>query len=189
MNNVAAYIRVSSAQQTTENQLPAIIDYCHSRGWPDPVIYSENESAWHAGHQKELARLKADLTGGRHKFDYLIIWSLDRLCREGISTMLQKIHDFERLGCRIVSCQESWLSDNNDTRELFISLAAWNANFESKRRSARVRAGMARKAKENGGKMPVRGKDKNKRKRTGYLLRYVCKRKEPSDPVKVCCQT
>lgn len=176
MNKVCCYIRVSTSDQTTDNQMPDIESLCHEKGWILTEVYGENASAWQAGHQKELARLKADLSTGRRKFDYLVIWSLDRLCREGISTMLQKIHDFERLGCRIVSCQESWLSDNNDTRELFISLAAWNANFESKRRSARVRAGMARKAKENGGKMPIRGKDKHKRKRTGYLLRYAKKK-------------
>ena len=62
-------------------------------------------------------------------------------------------------------------------REMFIAMSAWVAKFESDRRSERTLAGLAR-AKANGKKLgrPAGNKDKGKRKRTGYLLRYANKR-------------
>ena len=53
-------------------------------------------------------------------------------------------------------------------------ITAWVAEFESKRRSERTLAGLARALRE-GKKLgrPKGSKDKAKRQRTGYLLRYA----------------
>ena len=171
---VTAYLRVSSDQQTTDNQLPAIKAWCERRGYELTEIYAENESAWRNGHQKELARLLGDLRSGRRKFDILLIWSLDRLSRQGIGAILQLISTFETNGCHVISIQESWTVVNGPMRELFIAMAAWAAKFESDKRSERTKAGLAR-AVASGKKLgrPSGSKDKGRRKRTGYLLRYA----------------
>jgi len=168
----AAYLRVSTNDQTVDNQLPAILDYCKAHWWLEPEIYRENESAWRAGHQQELARLLNDLRTGKRKYDYLVVWSLDRLSRQGIGALLQLVNTFEIYGCKVVSMQESWVAESGQMRELFIAMAAWAAKFESDRRSERTLAGMAR-AKAAGKPIGKRGKDNGKRKRTGYLLRYA----------------
>ena len=57
---------------------------------------------------------------------------------------------------------------------MLYAITAWVAEFESKRRSERTKAGLARAVSE--GKQLGRPKgatDKRKRKRTGYLLRYA----------------
>lgn len=171
---VTAYLRVSSDQQTTDNQLPAIEAWCEGRGYELTEIYAESESAWRNGHQKELARLLGDLRSGRRKFDILLIWSLDRLSRQGIGAILQLMSTFETHGCHVISIQESWTVVNGPMRELFIAMAAWPAKFESDKRSERTKAGLAR-AVTNGKKLgrPAGSKDKGRRKRTGYLLRYA----------------
>lgn len=176
MDNIAAYIRVSSSDQEAKNQLPAIKAWAESRGYDNSkmVIYSESESAWHNGHQKELSRLLADLRSGKRKYDYLLVWALDRLSRQGIATVLQLINTFEAYGCHVVSCQESWTAVAGPMREMFIAMSAWAAKFESDRRSERTKAGLERALKE--GKTlgrPKGSKDKRKRRRTGYLQRYV----------------
>ena len=60
--------------------------------------------------------------------------------------------------------------------DLLYAITAWVAEFESKRKSERILAGLARAVKE-GKKLgrPEGSKDKRKRRRTGYLLRYANK--------------
>jgi DNA invertase Pin-like site-specific DNA recombinase len=174
----ALYLRVSTTEQNVDNQLPALEAYADSRGWQIVETYRENESAWRAGHQRELARLLADIRGGKRKYDVLLIWALDRLSRQGIGPLLQLINSFEVYGCHVVSVNESWTHpDAGPMREMFIAMSAWAAKFESDRRSERTKAGLAR-AIANGKKLgrPAGKKDKGKRKRTGYLLRYANKR-------------
>jgi len=54
------------------------------------------------------------------------------------------------------------------------AIAGWVARIESERRSERTKAGLVR-ARANGKKLgrPQGSKDKGKRRRTGYLLRYA----------------
>ena len=82
-------------------------------------IYAENESAWRNGHQKELARLLGDLRSGRRKFDILLVWSLDRLSRQGIGAILQLISTFETHDCQVISIQESWTVADINTQTLW----------------------------------------------------------------------
>ena len=63
----ALYLRVSSTEQTTENQVPALQAYAKSRGYDIVEVYQEQESAWKSGHQKELHRLLSDCRNGRRK--------------------------------------------------------------------------------------------------------------------------
>lgn len=164
--NVAAYIRVSTDQQTTENQLPAIRDYCKAHWWPEPEIYAENESAWRQGHQKELARLLRELRTGRRRYDYLIVFALDRLTRGGIRAIFPLLDSFESLGCKVVSIKEDWLSASGPLRDIYIAMISWAANYESERKSQNTKAGQAR-AVANGKKIgrPVGRRDGKKRLR------------------------
>ena len=86
MNNLAGYARVSTDEQTADNQVPAIMAWAESHGYNKErvEIYQENESAWRQGHQSELARLLRELRTGRRKYDYLVVFALDRLTRGGI---------------------------------------------------------------------------------------------------------
>lgn len=179
--NTAAYIRVSTTEQNFENQLPAIMDFCKAHWWPEPVVYSETESAWRAGHQRELGRLLEDLRSGRRRFDYLVVWSLDRLSRQGIAATLQLINSFELYDCRVVSIKENWIAEAGPMREVFAAMAAWAAKFESDRRSERTLAGLAR-ARAEGKKLgrPAGSRDKEPRRSSGYINRWLNKR-----PVKV----
>jgi len=169
----ALYLRVSTTEQNVDNQLPALEAYAKSRDWEVAATYSENESAWKAGHQKELARLVADCRNGRHKVDIVLVWALDRLSREGAAAILNLVDTFKVYGVKVVSLQESWTEAPGAIGEILYAIAGWVAKMESERRSERTKAGLAR-ALANGKKLgrPVGKKDKGKRKRTGYLLRY-----------------
>jgi putative DNA-invertase from lambdoid prophage Rac len=170
--SVVVYLRVSTQEQSPENQLPALEQWIASRGYSLIEIYQEQESAWRSGHQRELARLIDELPN--RKVDIVLVWSLDRLSREGISRIFQLISQFRARGVQVVSLQESWTEQSGPLADLLYAISAWVAEFEAKRISERTRAGLAR-AKLNGKVLgrPSGSHDKRKRKRTGYLLRYA----------------
>lgn len=171
---VALYLRTSTSDQHPENQLPALERYCYDRGYTINTVYLENESAWKAGHQKELGRLLDDIRGGRCKYDLVLVWALDRLSREGAAAILNLVDTFKTYGVKVISLQESWTEAPGAIGEILYAIAGWVAKMESERRSERTKAGLAR-AISQGKKLgrPAGKKDKGKRKRTGYLLRYA----------------
>ncbi len=106
----------------------------------------------------------------------LIIWSIDRLSRGGIGQIFSLVHSFQQLGVQVVSCKETWLDSAGPAGELLLAVVAWVSAFESQRKSERVRAGQARAIRE--GKLlgrPKGAKDKNRRRRAGYLSRWINK--------------
>ncbi len=50
------YARVSREQQHTGNQTEVLIKWAEERGYQVARVYEEEESAWRAGHQQQLAR-------------------------------------------------------------------------------------------------------------------------------------
>ncbi len=172
MAKVVIYLRVSSGEQTTENQLPALQKWVSDKGYELVEVYSENESAWKSGHQRELARLFTDLH--KRKFDICLVWALDRLTREGIGKIFELINKFKTQGVRVMSYQEPWTEQSGPMADLLYAVTAWVAEFESSRKSVRTRAGLAR-ALAQGKKLgrPPGAKDLKRRRRSGYLLRYA----------------
>jgi DNA invertase Pin-like site-specific DNA recombinase len=184
MIKATAYLRVSTAEQSLENQRPQVEAYAKAHGYTLVEVYAESESGWRQGHQAELKRLFADLRSGRRRYDVLLVVALDRLTRGGIGIMWQTINTFEVHGCRVVSLKETWTEVSGPFRDLFQAITAWSASYESDRKSQNTRAGQARILKagvtSKGRKItqlgrPKGAKDKGRRKRTGYLLRYANK--------------
>lgn len=175
---VAIYARVSTEEQHTENQMADFEIWLksHKVDLSDVQYYSENETAWKAGHQKELARLLNDMRTGKRKYDVVLVWALDRLTRQGIGAILQLVNSFKICGARISSIKESFLDVDSSFNEVFIAFIAWAAKFESDRKSERVKAAHAR-LREQGKHLgrPKGSKDnpEKKRKNNGYLLRYA----------------
>ena len=159
----ALYARVSTVEQTPDNQIQVLTAWAESRGYQVVKVYQEAESAWRGGHQRQLRELTKAAKRGR--FDTVLVWALDRLSREGPLEVLRLVHDFQLCGVKLMSYQEAWTWTDGPMAELLYSITAWVAKYESERRSERTKAGMLRKARELGGRIPPRGKDKRKRKR------------------------
>jgi len=86
MTKASIYVRVSTGDQDTANQALVLTEWAKNRGYEVVAIYSEEESAWKAGHQRELAQLLQDAR--KRKFDVMLVWALDRLSREGSLAIL-----------------------------------------------------------------------------------------------------
>jgi putative DNA-invertase from lambdoid prophage Rac len=166
------YARVSTTDQDPGNQAPVLEGWAVQRGLELVAVYSESESAWKNGHQKELARLLADAR--HHKFEVVLVWALDRLSREGPAAILNLVNTLGTYKVRVISYQEPWTETTTEITPLLYAITGWVAEMESLRRSERTKAGLAR-AVANGATLgrPEGAKDKRKRKRRGYLLRYA----------------
>jgi DNA invertase Pin-like site-specific DNA recombinase len=171
----ALYLRVSTSEQTTDNQLPELEAWAKQRGFEIVAIYQENESAWRSGRQLELQRLLDDCRNGK-RFDVLLVWSLDRLSRQGIARVLNLIEMLRLHSIKVVSLKEGWTETEGPMQELLLAVFAWASQYESNIKSERTLAGLVRARAEGKvlGRPPGR-KDKQKRNRRGYLLRYANK--------------
>ena len=175
----AVYLRVSTDRQHPDNQISDIEAYLSTHNIPatDVEWFKESESAWTAGHQTELAGLKDEIRTGKRKYDLFLIWAFDRLSREGGIALIKQWEFFGRHGIKVVSIKEQWSDIPAEFLPVMLAMWGYLAQMESKRRSERIKAGIARKIKEEQGWKPGRqpgAKDKpdKRRRRAGYLKRY-----------------
>jgi len=164
MRRAAVYVRVSTEDQSVENQLAAIREYAERRDFNIVSVYQEAESAWRGGRQRELARLMRDAQ--RRKFTVCLVWALDRLSREGPLAILQRVHTLGGYGVDLISLHDSWTEMPSETKPLLYALMGWVAQQESRRISERTKAGLER-AKANGKHIgrPKGSKDSKPRQR------------------------
>ncbi len=126
---VCIYSRVSTGRQDADNQTAVLEDWAGQRGYEIAAQYTEIESAWKAGHQKELARLLEDAR--KRKFEAVLVWALDRLSREGALAILKLVDSLRLHGVRVLSYRESWTEAPGDLAELLYALTGWVARMES----------------------------------------------------------
>jgi putative DNA-invertase from lambdoid prophage Rac len=171
----AIWARVSTDEQDTRNQVAELRQWAEHRGLEISAEYIlEGTSAWNGKHREQL-RLALD-EGRAGKFEVLLVWALDRLSREGIEATLSVMRRFSANGVAVWSLRESWTETSDPhVRELIAAIMAWVAEAESRRRSERTKAGLARKMREDPNFRPGRqpgAVDKKPRKRSGYVARY-----------------
>ena len=91
---VAIYTRVSTSDQTTQNQLMDLEEVIERNNWEVVEFYDEVISGTKGVDERfELARMLKDAQ--RKKFEKLIIWSVDRLGRnlKNIIGVLSTLHE------------------------------------------------------------------------------------------------
>jgi len=142
----AIYLRVSTKEQTTENQERELRAWADRLGLEKVRVYAETAS----GARGDRAALAQVLAGAhRREYDTLLIWALDRLSREGIGAMARYLEELKRVGVRVMSYREPWLDTAGPVGELLVAVFAWVASQERARHIERVLSGQAR-AREAG---------------------------------------
>jgi DNA invertase Pin-like site-specific DNA recombinase len=136
----AIYLRVSSEEQTYENQRPEVERVVSTRGYELVARYEEHASA--AKHRDQFERMMSDAHRGM--FDVLVVWALDRFGRSMVGN-IQAVLELDRRGVQVVSVREPWLDTGGPAvRPLLIAIFGWVAEQERVRLSERTRAGMER---------------------------------------------
>lgn len=175
MTPAAAWLRVSAGHQDSDNQVPDVERFASHHGYAIAERYVVSDTAWKNGggaeYKRTLGRALDDAHAG--KFGVLIVWALDRIVREGAEDALRIFRQFRQRGCIVVSVKESWLNGSPEVQDILIAFAGWMAEQESRRRSERIRAGLARRRAEG---LPVGRQlgaaDKKQRRRSGYVARW-----------------
>ena len=136
----ALYARVSTADQTCENQLLELRAYAGARGW---TIVRDFVDAGVSGSRERRPALD-DLTkeARRRRFDVLVVWRLDRLGRS-LKHLVVTLDEFAAVGIAFVSLNEG-IDCTTPAGKLQLHLLAAIAEFERSRIIERVRAGLAR---------------------------------------------
>ena len=137
----ALYVRVSTKEQTTENQERGLRQWAERLGFEVVAVYADTMS----GAKSDRAALAAVLNAAhRREFDVLLVWALDRVSREGIGRMVGYVEQLRAAGIRVLSHQEPWLDTGGPVGELVLAIFAWVAKQERERIGERVRAGQTR---------------------------------------------
>lgn len=158
--NVALYARVSTKDQDPKMQRNALIDKARVEGW-NYELFEEKEST------RKTRPIKYNLYQRllKKEFDGICVWKIDRWARSTQELSREVTTLYER-GVKFIS-----LTDNIDLSSasgmLQFNIISAFAQFERDIISERTREGL--KHAKNVGK---RGKDKGRRRRSGYYQRW-----------------
>lgn len=140
---VAIYARVSTDEQTEQNQVAVLEQWAKDRGWPLVDRYCDVGSAWRENVARpEFDRLLADCSRG--KVNLILVFDLSRLTRKGPLEMLLSLRKFGDNGAQVYSYSETWLNVPNEFNAVLVSVFGYMAQKFSEQQSMRTKAGMAR---------------------------------------------
>lgn len=139
----AIYARVSTHEQTPENQLAELRRYAEARQW-QATEYVDHGVSGAKESRPQLDQLLKD--GRRRKFDVLIVWRLDRLGRN-LKHLVTLLDELQALGIAFVSLNEG-IDATTPAGRLQLHVLAALSEFERGRISERVHAGLERARRE-----------------------------------------
>lgn len=151
---VAIYCRVSTQEQTTENQKKPLIEYCERMGW-EYELFEETMSS------RKTRPVQWDLYNRllRKEFDGLLIYKFDRWARS-LKELVEHIDKLIEKGISIYSYSEAIDLNSSMGRAMFHIISAF-AQLERDIIRERTLAGLAR-AKAQGKKLGRPKGSKNK---------------------------
>jgi DNA invertase Pin-like site-specific DNA recombinase len=147
---VAIYARVSTEQQTTENQIRELTDVATRSGWEIVGTYCDEGISGAKGRDERLAYDALIKDAHRRKFDLIACWSIDRLSRS-IQTLVEFMNDMNALGIELYFHQQAINTKTPSGRMVFGIFSAL-AGYEREMIRERFKSGLAR-AKANGTKL------------------------------------
>lgn len=145
MTRAAIYVRVSTEEQTVENQKIRLEEYCRARGYTLVSVFKDDETDHDAPDSARVGFNDLMHAAHRREFDRVVVWSVDRLTRRGIGAVFSILEQFRGYGVGWDSLQEPWATDAGPMGELLLAILAWASKQERSRISERVRAAYHRK--------------------------------------------
>ena len=178
MKRAGIYLRVSTDQQTTENQRRVLLEVAERSGWDVVAIFEDQGISGAKGRDQRPgfdALLKAV---SRREIDMVAAWSVDRLGRS-LPHLIGLLGDLEARGCDLFLHQQA-LDTSTPTGRAMYAMAGVFAELERSLISARVISGQQR-ARANGvrfGRPPIAPIDIDKvkvRLAKGQSIRVIAK--------------
>ncbi len=169
---IAIYCRVSSRDQTPDNQRIRLTEYVKEKEW-EFEVYTEVESTRNTRPIK--AELLHKLREG--KYEGVLVYKLDRWARSSTELVLE-VRELVNKGVVFISYTEN-LDFSTSTGRLHFQILSAFAEFERDLISERTKEGIYR-ARIRGKTLgrPRGSKDKKKRRKAGYYLREARKKQQ-----------
>jgi DNA invertase Pin-like site-specific DNA recombinase len=136
---VALYARVSTTEQTTENQLIELRRYVEARGWT-ATEYVDHGVSGAKDRRPALDQLTTDVK--RHKVDAVVCWRLDRLGRN-LRHLVLLLDEWQARGIAFVTLGEG-IDTSTAAGRLVAGVLGSIAEFERARVQERIYAGLRR---------------------------------------------
>jgi putative DNA-invertase from lambdoid prophage Rac len=178
MSKYALYQRVSTIDQSTDNQKLRLVEYANQRGY-EYDIYDEVESTRRTRPVKQVLLQK--LRNG--EYSGCIVYKIDRWARSSTELILE-IKELVDKDIAFISISDN-LDFSSAAGRLHFQILAVFAEFERSLISERTRLALRRKKEVEGVRLgrPKGSKDKNARRKSGYILRHA-REKQSADSKK-----
>lgn len=142
MKKVALYLRVSTSEQTTQNQKLELERVAKAKGWIVTEIYEDHGISGAKGRDRRPAYDRMLKDAVRVRFDVLMAWDVSRLGRSLVG-LVQALEDLEANGVDLYLHQQSLDTTTPSGKALFQMCGVF-AEFERSIISERVKAGLKR---------------------------------------------
>lgn len=138
----AVYLRVSTDDQTTENQRRELEAAAEARGWQVVTFYEDAGISGAKGRDKRpgLDTMLKDAT--RRKFDVVMAWSVDRLGRS-LADLVGSLQEMHGAGVDLYLHQQA-IDTTTPAGKAMFQMCGVFAEFERSMIQDRVKAGIAR---------------------------------------------
>jgi DNA invertase Pin-like site-specific DNA recombinase len=140
MTRVAIYARVSTTDQTCENQLRDLRDYCRARAWQEVAEYIDEGASGTTDRRPALDRLMTTVKARR--VDVVVVAAFDRFSRS-VRHLVETLEHFRHLRIEFISLREQIDTGSPIGQALFTIIAAI-AELERTLLVERVKAGLRR---------------------------------------------
>ena len=140
MKRVGCYLRVSTTEQTVENQRNDLRAYCKARGWDDVIEYSDTGVSGTRERRPGLDHLMSEVKSRR--VDVVVVAAFDRLGRS-VRHLVETLELFRHLGVEFISLRESIDTGSPLGTAVFTIIAAI-AQLERSLIVERVKSGLRR---------------------------------------------
>jgi len=165
---VAIYTRVSTNDQTNDNQLIELRKFCQNNNYEIVKEYSDTISGTKSSRPELDKMLKAMR---EKKFEAVVIWKIDRLGRS-MSHGVQILEEMKNKGVRLIVSSQNFDSETPIGKMVLTFLFAF-AEMEREMIIERINLGLSRARAEGIILGRPRGsRDGKRRKKSGYYLRW-----------------
>lgn len=140
MKRCLIYARVSTKQQTTENQLPPLRKFARDRGWK---VVKELIDHGYSGTNDQRPNLAEVMNlAQRREYDVLLVYALDRFGRS-VKHLVTALDQFHSLGIDFCAYNQH-IDTTTPAGKLFFTMISGFAEFEAAIIKERVHAGLVR---------------------------------------------
>jgi DNA invertase Pin-like site-specific DNA recombinase len=142
MRRAALYLRVSTDQQTTDNQERELQEVAARCGWQITKIYRDHGVSGAKGREKRPAFDSLCKDAARRRFDVVMAWSVDRLGRS-LQDLVGFLSELHALGIDLFLHQQGIDTTTPAGKAMFQMMGVF-AEFERAMIRERVNSGLAR---------------------------------------------